>query len=374
MSLCESYNSSVTFSATERSKDTWSTLSLPALASNRQQLVILLAKVMHTIDGCPYYDTHALLLAHRQLCDDLSTLRDLAATQPEDMESFTAFMANNRLDHIMNKVIFDSFLNGGAIYTTYRVFLPTHQLIAILFSICETCQVTFKRELFLDSIDQMINLRAKYLAANRLEPRSIIGNIIEDVLSKLAPDPEILQLLRESLRGCNSSSEAKFLMGDIAAFTTNLNMDAVIAPEDFDQLKKSFEEILVLMLTRNYNELYRDTYKVIRDCYNTYFHHINLNTGVYEPNSTQQNSDVYQYEVSSGIGPNLSVRYEEQPSQHPNTWVPSFLEDDHYNENTNTVNRVEIEKPRRNPFKMIFRRRVLTEKRWHLFHRKQHEV
>lgn len=371
MSVYESYSSSITFSVSGRSLETGSTISLPCFSWNDEQLVILLLKVILIIDGCPYYDTHELLLAHRELCDSLSTLKDVVATQPEVKESLTAFMTNNRLDYLMNKVIFDSFLNGGVIYTTYRSFRPTHQLIAILFLICESCEVKFNRELFLNSIRNMISLRARYLAANKLEPKSIIGNLIEDVLNKLAPDPDIAQLLKERLTECNLASEALFLMSDIAAFTTNLNNEAEISPEDFEQLKKSFEEILVLILKRNYNELDRDTYKVIRDRYNSYFHHINLNTGVYEPNLMQQNSDFYHYEVSNNVGSDLPIEPEHQSYK---TWVPSFLEDGYYNDNSNTVNRVVLEKPTRNPFKMLFRRRVLTDKRWHIFHRREQEV
>ncbi|CCG25152.1 hypothetical protein CORT_0H00340 [Candida orthopsilosis Co 90-125] len=375
MSMYESYDSNVTFSATGRSLDTGSTTSLPGFESNEEQLVILFSKVINIIDNCPYCDTHELLLAHRSLCDNLTILTDVITTHSEAKKSFSAFMANNRLDYIINNVIFDSFLKGGVVYTTYRTFRPTHQLIAILFSICESCRVTFQRELFLESIEKMIKLRAKYLAANRLEPKSIIGNLIEDVLGKLAPDPDIAQLLKERLCECSLSSEAMFLMSDIAAFTTNLNTETNTNLEDFNQLKKTFEEILMIMLTRNYSELDRDTYKAIRDCYNSYFHHINLNTGVYEPNSLQQNSDLYHYEVSNGNEPNVRTKRDQQPS-YPATWIPSFLEDEYYNENTNTVNHVVLEKPTRNPFKMLFRRRILTDKRqrWHLFHRKQQNV
>ncbi|KAI5958157.1 hypothetical protein CANMA_004311 [Candida margitis] len=376
MSSYESYGSSVACSGTAQVLDTGSASTLPQLDSGQEPLIILFSKVIHIIDCCPYHDTHELLAAHRQLCDNLSLLTDITSSHSQDKESFTAFMSNNRLDYIMNKVIFDSFLNGAVAYTTYKTFRPTHQLIAILFSICESCQVTFQRELFLESMTKMITLRAQSLVANRFDSNSVIGSLIEDVLSKIAPDPEIAEILKEQLQHCCSSNEAIFLISDIAAFTTNLNKEANIDPEDFNQLKKTFEEILVILLTRNYNELERDTYKLIRDRYNSYFHHINLNTGVYS-NSLQQNSDLYRYEFSNGDH-QQNVTVEQEPQSRPaNSWVPSFLEDDYYNENTNTVHHVEMfERPTRNPFKKLFRRRPPTDKkqRWHLFHRKQQEV
>lgn len=56
-------------------------------------------------------------------------------------------------------------------------------------------------------------------------------------LGKLAPDPDIAQLLKERLCECSLSSEAMFLMSDIAAFTTNLNTETNTNLEDFNQLK-----------------------------------------------------------------------------------------------------------------------------------------
>lgn len=374
MSLYESYSSNITLSAIGESLDTVSTFSFPDLPLNEALVVILFLKVINIIDDCPYSSTHELLLAQRKLCESLTLLSSFIAAEPEAKESFTAFMDNNRLDYIMNKVVFDSFLNGGVVYTTYRTFRPTHQLIAILFLISESCQITFKRELFLESITKMIFMRARCLAANRFETKSVVGNLIEDVLSKLAPDPDIAQLLKERLRECNSPTEAMFLMSDIAAYTTNLDTEANILPEDLAHLRKTFEEMLMLMLTKGYNELDSGSYREIRDRYNSFFHHINLNTGEYQPASMQQNSDLYHYELSNGNKTNVSDPHDQQAS-HPNTWIPSFLEDNYYNENTNTVNRIVLEKPTRNPFKMLFRRRILTEKRqrWQLFHRKQQQ-
>ncbi|KAI5950113.1 hypothetical protein KGF54_005261 [Candida jiufengensis] len=376
--LYESYGSSVTVSdivlVSEDSVET-NGGGIDCLP-NEGQLNIWFSKIILAIDEEPYETIQGIQNFNEMMCYYLRSILNIIHLE-DNVYRFTAFMSNNRMDYII-KIISSNINEQGFIFSE-EPFKDTYRLVCLILHLLRKFEIKININLMYGLLDSLLNLRTLKLVAKKDAFANVINNLINKILNELVPAPKLFELVKVHLSACQQLEEVDFLVNNVMSLAKSyLEHVNILLEPDNEQIKLLFREIMVLLVDKNYHNLNKLNYSILKQQFRKIKAQFRstLNNNKFA-SLELQNSDFYQYNSSIvekrrkiKESQNNSREEQQEVQQEVQDWVPSFI-------NGNNLKNIEVsdpddeqtEKPKsRNPLKKLFKNES-PKKKWFHFHK-----
>ncbi|KAI3404781.2 hypothetical protein KGF56_002411 [Candida oxycetoniae] len=378
-------------------------------------------RIIYAIDNSPYRDLSQLIAVHLQVSRGLSKLWEFSQQNGEFQERVVAFMRNNRLNYIIQRIVLAALKKQGK---SFSVVDEKKSLLDAIDERKSLLDAIDKRKSLLDAIDE----RKSFDAIDRVDALELISRVTEQIykinawcneainvdltmdlleiatrrrnnavtinsavvdntsdirfnqivttiLTYAPPRVAIFEFLQSSIDSCEDQSVIHYTIYDIGVLFGNLYSNrSLLGSREIQVLKFAASAILLAIVEKNYHEINLEAYKVIKHRYSAIFcspysnnnDNNNLNSGP----AVEQNSDLFHYDLvpieTPALGHSTPRQVPESYTEDISQWVRHQL----LNENSEDERPTEIEegqqhmfettKPKRRGFSRIFKRKQDT--------------